>query len=415
MEINTSSQLEILVTIRYVANNQEATVQVERFPYLIGRDSSSVQLALPDATVSRKHAQLIFQDGAVLIENISETNKTAVNGQYIDRPTPLSTGDQAILGSSKLFFDIQHIAEIVNPALGAEAAVTEALPVSKQDESEKAEPALKESDPPQTVQSNVPAEPRYCRQCGQPLPAQAAFCGNCGTATQTEIVGQPMFCSSCGSKVGRDFRFCPQCGKSAGQGQEQADTPQTEPSRISSPDAPAKHKNNKRLVGIIAVALPVVLLLVATIVFLGGRSYQSVIRQYIDAAFDGDLVKVWKLLPDEMQDEVLDYLDIDDISDVEDALGADLSDVFSYAWSEYGEDFKYSYEIAEERDFSKAEIRLLKSAMQAVGVEDIEIDAAKSLEIVLTIKPADGEEYQQTVSIDVAKIGRSWHLAGLGY
>ena len=100
METKTSSQTGVYVTIRYVANNQEDTVQVDRFPYLIGRDSSSVQLALPDATVSRTHARLICQDGIVMLENVSATNRTAVNGRFIDHPVPLNTGDQAILGLS---------------------------------------------------------------------------------------------------------------------------------------------------------------------------------------------------------------------------------------------------------------------------------------------------------------------------
>lgn len=416
METNTSSQLEILVTIRYVTNNQEATVQVEQFPYLIGRDSSSVQLALPDATVSRKHAQLIYRDGAVLIENISETNKTAVNGQYIDRPTPLSSGDQAILGSSKLFFDIQPIAKPAAPE--AETSVTEALPVPEQDESEKSEPAPKEPDPPRPVQSDAPAESHYCRQCGQPLPAQAAFCGICGTAVQAEIVGQPMFCGSCGSKVGQDFRFCPQCGKPVGQGQEQAGAPQAqvEPSHVPSPATPAKRKNNKRLVGIIAVALLVVLLVAVAVVFLGGRSYQSVVKQYMNATLKGDYEKIWSLLPREMRETALDYWEaygIDDISEIEALIGDSVMESLERAEDEFGKNWKFSYEIVDEDDFSKSEINTVKQAWEFMGIEDAKINGGKSLEIELTISGKNGKTEEDTIYLDVLKIGRSWYLSGL--
>lgn len=97
----------VQVTIRYQAGGQELAVQADRFPYLIGRDSSSVHLALPDATVSRVHARLTCQDGAVWLENISATNKTALNGQYIQQPVQLRTGDKAIMGSSQLLFEVQ--------------------------------------------------------------------------------------------------------------------------------------------------------------------------------------------------------------------------------------------------------------------------------------------------------------------
>lgn len=95
------------VTIRYEVNGRMMSTVVDRFPYLIGRDSYSVQLALPDGTVSRVHARLLWQNGAVLLENMSATNWTAVNGQRISVPTPLHGGDQAVMGSCKLTFELR--------------------------------------------------------------------------------------------------------------------------------------------------------------------------------------------------------------------------------------------------------------------------------------------------------------------
>ena len=427
METKTSSQVGAYVSIRYVVNNQENTVQADRFPYLIGRDSSSVQLALPDATVSRTHARLICQDGVVMLENVSATNKTAVNGRFIDRPVPLSTGDQAILGSCKLFFEILPCGEETEEAAstGAKDAAGDApasaeLP-AEEDPVVKApaaeEPAPKESAPQETApeqdtRSDKPgASPCYCPQCGEKLPAGAAFCGICGKEVRTEITGQPMFCASCGTKVGQDFHFCPQCGKPAGQGNKQPGVPQAAPPQT--PAAPKKR--GKKIVGIVASILAVAVILVAAVTFFGGRSYESVVKQYISATLEGDYGKIWNLVPKEMREKVLDYLEIlgmDDISGIEDLIGDGMAEALEQATEGLGENLKFRYEIVDEDNFSKAELKEVKQMLRLMGIRDIEIDEGKSLEVELTIIGKNGATEEETIYLDVLKIGRSWYLGG---
>lgn len=166
METMEASHAEIQVIIRYETNAQKSVVHVDRFPFLIGRDSSSVQLALPDSKVSRIHARLLCKDGAVLLENISTTNKTAVNGRLVERSISINSGDQAVMGSCHLYFEVEtHTTQETGPEL---------------------------------------------------LPRGGAEIGTGSTE-------QPMFCSSCGGKISDGAIFCPWCGKPAGQG-KQADT-----------------------------------------------------------------------------------------------------------------------------------------------------------------------------------------------
>ena len=430
METKTSSQTGVYVTIRYVANNQEDTVQVDRFPYLIGRDSSSVQLALPDATVSRTHARLICQDGIVMLENVSATNRTAVNGRFIDHPVPLNTGDQAILGSCKLFFEVLPCGEETAEAVrtdaedAAEAAPASAEAPAAEEPAMEApvveEPALKESASRETVpekgaQSDKPeASPCYCPQCGEKLPAGATFCGNCGTEVQTEITGQPMFCASCGTKVGQDFLFCPQCGKPSGQGKKQPSVPQAVPPGVPGAAAPKKRRK-QRMVGIVASVLAVAVILVAAVTFFGGRSYESVVKQYISATLEGDYAKIWKLLPKEVREKALDYLELlgmNDVSDIEDLIGDDIAEALERATDEFGENWKFRYEIVDEDNFSKAELKEIKQVCRLIGIRDMEINEGKRLEVELTITGKNGATEEDTIYLDVLKIGRSWYLGG---
>ena len=46
----------------------------------IGRDAAQCDVVLAHATVSRRHARLAFADGALRIEDLGSTNRTAVDG-----------------------------------------------------------------------------------------------------------------------------------------------------------------------------------------------------------------------------------------------------------------------------------------------------------------------------------------------
>jgi hypothetical protein len=70
---------------------------------LIGRHPDC-DLVMADATVSRRHARLIFRDGGWIIQDLESTNGTRLNGKYVGR-CRLRPGDQLALGDQLLRID----------------------------------------------------------------------------------------------------------------------------------------------------------------------------------------------------------------------------------------------------------------------------------------------------------------------
>jgi hypothetical protein len=65
----------------------------------IGRDVSN-DIVINDAEVSRHHSRLTRQVGGYMLEDLSSTNGTFVNGQRLIGPRPLSRGDNVGLGET---------------------------------------------------------------------------------------------------------------------------------------------------------------------------------------------------------------------------------------------------------------------------------------------------------------------------
>ena len=75
------------------------TYLLEKSEVYIGRDVAN-DVFINDAEVSRRHARLIQQGGAYLVEDLGSTNGTYVNGQRIGGPSPLHSGDTVYLGEN---------------------------------------------------------------------------------------------------------------------------------------------------------------------------------------------------------------------------------------------------------------------------------------------------------------------------
>jgi hypothetical protein len=70
---------------------------------LIGR-ASACDIALSDQTVSRRHAQLLFRDGAWIVNDLASKNGVTVNGTKVGR-CQLRPGDRLGLGLQLLEID----------------------------------------------------------------------------------------------------------------------------------------------------------------------------------------------------------------------------------------------------------------------------------------------------------------------
>jgi pSer/pThr/pTyr-binding forkhead associated (FHA) protein len=69
--------------------------------FVIGRESDC-HLAIPDPTVSKRHAELRLENRQWSIEDLRTRNGTWVNGQRIQGRTPLSHNDEIHIPASAL-------------------------------------------------------------------------------------------------------------------------------------------------------------------------------------------------------------------------------------------------------------------------------------------------------------------------
>lgn len=70
---------------------------------LLGR-AVDCEVVLDDLTVSRRHARLLFRDGAWVLNDLGSTNGTTVNGTRVTR-CQLRPGDQLAFGQHRLVVD----------------------------------------------------------------------------------------------------------------------------------------------------------------------------------------------------------------------------------------------------------------------------------------------------------------------
>ena len=64
----------------------------------VGKRAGTDGLPLNDDFVSGEHALFAWRDGQWWLSDVASTNGTYINGQRIDRPTPIQFGDQIGIG-----------------------------------------------------------------------------------------------------------------------------------------------------------------------------------------------------------------------------------------------------------------------------------------------------------------------------
>ena len=82
--------------------NKQTTLDVEPGSrHRIGRDSSN-EVALADPSLSRTHAEIYEENGAVMLRDTNSKNGVFVNNRRIDAPVTLEPGIRVTLGICKL-------------------------------------------------------------------------------------------------------------------------------------------------------------------------------------------------------------------------------------------------------------------------------------------------------------------------
>ena len=72
---------------------------------IIGRGSEGVDIRIPDAGISRRHAELSFRDGQWMIRDLESSNGTFVNELRIQQATLLAGRDEIRCGATILLFE----------------------------------------------------------------------------------------------------------------------------------------------------------------------------------------------------------------------------------------------------------------------------------------------------------------------
>ena len=86
-------------------------------------------VALDEASVSSRHAEIFMQDGgAAVLRDLDSTNGTFLNGEQVTGEHPLAEGDEIYFGSVRSVF-----MEPSAPATAIEAAFEQAVPQSAPD------------------------------------------------------------------------------------------------------------------------------------------------------------------------------------------------------------------------------------------------------------------------------------------
>lgn len=76
-------------------DHPELTAQMSYYPFLIGKQESLADFAIPDDTVSRLHVRIDQKDGGYTLTDLNSTNGTTVNNRKLEanEMVPLQVGD----------------------------------------------------------------------------------------------------------------------------------------------------------------------------------------------------------------------------------------------------------------------------------------------------------------------------------
>lgn len=116
---------------------------------------------------------------------------------------------------------------------------------------------------------------KYCSNCGNPLPDDAAFCGMCGTPAPVQQpaapAARPVFCRSCGAQMPADAAVCPNCGTPVAATPPAAPAPRARAAKAAPVRPSAKKSPLPIILGVVgAVVLVAAVVVAALLIFRRG-------------------------------------------------------------------------------------------------------------------------------------------------
>jgi serine phosphatase RsbU (regulator of sigma subunit) len=96
----------------------------------LGR-ASECTIPIRDRFLSRRHAEIVWQDGEWVVRDCGSVNGTMLNGRKVMMPTPLRAGDRIELGDSEVVFDGTDMPSQLIPVDSNSHATQLSIPLQK--------------------------------------------------------------------------------------------------------------------------------------------------------------------------------------------------------------------------------------------------------------------------------------------
>jgi pSer/pThr/pTyr-binding forkhead associated (FHA) protein len=140
---------------------------------VIGRDPD-VDLALDDPGISRRHAELRAEGSTAVVEDLDSSNGTYVNGELLDSPRRLRSGDLIQLGESTIEVDAGTTETEVIGSPATEVAPPPPAPVRDAPVRREPLPPVRRRPPPPPDREPAPLQQPEARNGGPNWQAIAA-------------------------------------------------------------------------------------------------------------------------------------------------------------------------------------------------------------------------------------------------
>lgn len=235
-----------------------------------------------------------------------------------------------------------------------------------------------------------------------------------------------MFCKHCGSKINDGAAYCPICGGELGKKVADSSNRQMVSDKIRDFNqvkkkrmSPKKKKKIKILAGIICIVI--------VAAFIGNYIYnmdcKHVVTEYMKLMADEEdyTQQAYKLLPEEYQQSMINFYKEDndgaDEAEMLEEKQKDYEDGMQLIENEYGENWKYSFEIKKVEDASRKEIREWKQSIEDSKVKfNRKIKGMKNVTVKFKLQSEDGKKNDKSnMNLVVVRLDHKWYIAKTGW
>ena len=229
-----------------------------------------------------------------------------------------------------------------------------------------------------------------------------------------------MFCTKCGTQNEEGAQFCVRCGEPlaqrrvAGTDRRNSGAAGNEfyPNGGYAPAFPQRNRS-KTIIAVIVIAVVIIL----AVFLLTGRSSDSVVEKYVEASFELDIETIWSLLPPEMREamveEAEDEMNLYGEEEVISYMEDELRDEMEYLMDQLGGNLDYTWEIIDEEEYDRSDLRELNQSLREMGLEDFTADDAKDVEVEIFVT-SGGESGSYSATLTLIQQGRKWYLGNIG-